>query len=217
MCSSDLCDSGKLMDLTGPITLNTGAGRKVLHIIEESIFQNVYAIDERDPVKIEEILIDKSDIPESFFEETERKRIESRADDRNHFENHILTLTTEEEIKRILCGEESDRVDFPETGTRTVVVRKSPIHGKGLFSSYPIESFQIVGPAIVDGKRTPLSACINHSKMPNCFFVNDGAGNIYLMSNRQVKGSTSCDDGEELTVDYFEVIESHRKNLKEEM
>jgi len=212
-----LCDSGKMMELTAPVTLNTGPGRKILYIIEESVFQNIYAIDERDPVKIEEILIDKSDIPENFFSEREREEIESRAEDRSHFENYILTLATNEEIENIFCGEESDRVDFPDIGTRTVVVRKSPIHGKGIFSSYPIEAYQIIGPAVVNGKKTPFSVYVNHSKSPNCFFVKDETGNVFLMSNKQVKGSVSCDDGEELTVDYVQVIQSHKKILKEEI
>ena len=46
--------------ITAPLMFNTGPGRKVAYVIDDVVFQNIWATDETDLDKLESLLIEKS-------------------------------------------------------------------------------------------------------------------------------------------------------------
>jgi hypothetical protein len=55
-----LNEGGNVVELVGPCVLNSNAGRKIAYIVEDVIWQNVYATDERDIEKLDEAFVCKS-------------------------------------------------------------------------------------------------------------------------------------------------------------
>ena len=83
-----------------------------------------------------------------------------------------------------------------------VTIKKSRIHGLGLFAKNNICSDSVLGVTHVKDKRfshgyirTPLGGFFNHSKNPNCEA-------IYIGDFIKIKTITNINFGEEITVDY---------------
>jgi hypothetical protein len=51
---------GDLREVSGPMMVLTGPGRKVVYALEETVFQNVFATTETDPEKLESMFVTKS-------------------------------------------------------------------------------------------------------------------------------------------------------------
>ena len=83
-----------------------------------------------------------------------------------------------------------------------LTIKRSPIHGLGLFAITKISSQTELGISHVkDGRfshgyiRTPLGGFFNHSKTPNCEAIYDG-------DFIKIKTLTNINLGDEITVDY---------------
>jgi hypothetical protein len=88
---------------------------------------------------------------------------------------------------------ESDLMEMPEGNA--VELRKSKIHGLGLFALQDFEVGEIICPGRLDGKRTPAGRFINHSFDSN--ILPQLVGNdIYAVATRKIHAN------EELLVDY---------------
>jgi len=84
----------------------------------------------------------------------------------------------------------------------SLTIKKSPIHGLGLFAITKISLQTELGISHVkDGRfshgyiRTPLGGFFNHSKKPNCEAVYDG-------DFIKIITLTNINSGDEITVDY---------------
>ena len=55
-------NNGSVTRIKAPCTFLSGLGRKAFFIIEDTIFQNVFATDETDIDALEELLVDKTDV-----------------------------------------------------------------------------------------------------------------------------------------------------------
>jgi hypothetical protein len=55
-------------------------------------------------------------------------------------------------------------------GFEFLEVRPSPIEGMGLFTTKAIAQGEVIGPAVIAGRRTPLGRYANHSPCPNTAF-----------------------------------------------
>ncbi len=78
-----------------------------------------------------------------------------------------------------------------------IEVRKSDIHGHGLFGNWRFKSGQIIGPALLDGDKTQIARYVNHAASPNARMVALDSENIVLVATRDI-------DNEEITTDYRE-------------
>jgi SET domain-containing protein len=84
-------------------------------------------------------------------------------------------------------------MEMPEG--HAVELRKSKIHGLGLFALKDFEVGEIICPGRLDGKRTPAGRFINHSVESN--ILPQLVGNdIYAVATRKIHPN------EELLVDY---------------
>lgn len=63
---------GDLREVSAPLIMTTGPGRKVAFAIEDTVWQNIFATDETDVEKLEEMLVEKSG---AFLEAEELRRM----------------------------------------------------------------------------------------------------------------------------------------------
>jgi hypothetical protein len=201
-----LNEGGEVVELAAPAVLTSNPGRKLAYIIEDTVWQNVYATEEKDVERLETALLDKS---EAWLEHKDRvfKLEESlRLDDRKDFQSVISAFGMDEEFVSSISCSEDDQMPFPAGSAPKVALHPSPIHGTGVFASFPIAAFEVIGPARLDGKRTPLGRYTNHSATPNAFFVKNDNGDIYAMASKSIRGCSGGDNGEEITVDYYQAL-----------
>ena len=201
-----LNEGGEVVELVAPAVLTSNPGRKLAYIIEDTVWQNVYATEEKDVEKLEAALLDKSD---AWLEHKDRifKLQESvHAQDRIDFEDVLDAFGMDEAFVSSISQCEEDQIPFPLGSAPKVTLHQSPIHGIGTFASFPIAAFEVIGPARIAGKRTPLGRYTNHSVNPNAFFVKNDNGDIYAMASRDIRGCQGGDNGEEITVDYYQAL-----------
>jgi len=209
-----LNEGGQVAELVAPAVITSNPGRKLAYILEDTVWQNVYATEERDVEKLEEILLDKS---EAWLEHKDRvfKLQESlHVKDRTDFQDVIAAFGMDQAFVDSISQAEDDQVAFPEGSAPKVALHPSPIHGTGVFASFPIAAFEVIGPARVDGKRTPLGRYANHSAHPNAFFVKNDNGDIYAMASVDIRGCSGGDNGEEITVDYMQALKINGYQIK---
>lgn len=88
-----------------------------------------------------------------------------------------------------------------------VRVAESPIHGRGAFAVQDHAAGDVIGPARVGGRRTPLGRYVNHSAAPNARGVpgsSDAGADVDLVALRPLAA------GEEITLDYRTALQDNR-------
>jgi hypothetical protein len=203
-----------ITELVAPAVISTLGGRKLAYAIDETIWQNVYATEERDIEKLEELLFEKTDVWKEHSERVFKLQREVHSDDRKDYLNVISDFGFDEISVRSISECKEDQIEFPKNTSQKVCIRPSAIEGMGVFASYPIDPFEIIGPVRIHGKRTPIGRYANHSKNPNSFFVKNDNGDIYAMSMKPIRGCVGGSNGDEITVDYYQVLTLNGCKLK---
>ncbi len=197
-------DNGELKIMRAPFIFTGQPGRKFGYVIEDVIWQNVYATDERDIDVLESTYLDKSDEWTERNEEFRKLRVSLHNDDRADFGEIIERLGLTEEEVRLQSENESDQIPMPD-GYKKFTVRGSFIEGRGAFASATVQAGEIIAPARLGGMRTPAGRYTNHSKAPNSRFETRG-DDIYLIANKEISGCVGSDQGEEITIDYCQAL-----------
>lgn len=199
-------EHGQLQVLRAPLFYVGKPGRKVGYVIEETVWQNIFATEERDIEKLEAILFRKSDTFETYEHELNKLKSAAHIDDRADFQLLLeQTGYSAEEVRRVSENIE-DQIPLPEGLAPKLTVRDSFIEGKGVFLSSPAEADEVIAPARLGGYRTPAGRYVNHSPHPNAKYIKTDAGDIYLMALRAIRGCQGGDPGEEVTVDYRQAL-----------
>ena len=201
-----IVDDGKVRVLEAPLIFTGKPGRKVGYVIETCVWQNVYATEETNIDALEAYYLDKSENWKAYDKEQSNIIYALNQPDREDFEQVLKDFGFDAETVRQQSEDESDQIDMPVAFKAVAQVRDSNIEGKGLFLSWHTMSGQIIAPARISGKRTPAGRYVNHSMNPNCKYVADENGDIYLMSLRDIDGCKGGGCGEELTVDYRQAL-----------
>lgn len=201
-----IVDDGKVRVLEAPLIFTGKPGRKVGYVIETCVWQNVYATEETDIDALEAHYLDKSENWKAYDKEQSNIIYALNQPDREDFEQVLKDFGFDAETVRQQSEDESDQIDMPVAFKAVAQVRDSNIEGKGLFLSWHTMSGQIIAPARIAGKRTPAGRYVNHSMNPNCKYIADENGDIYLMSLRDIDGCKGGGCGEELTVDYRQAL-----------
>ena len=201
-----IVDDGKVRVLEAPLIFTGKPGRKVGYVIETCVWQNVYATEETDIDALEAYYLDKSENWKAYDKEQSNIIYALNQPDRDDFEQVLKDFGFNAETVRQQSEDESDQIDMPVAFKAVAQVRDSNIEGKGLFLSWHTMSGQIIAPARIAGKRTPAGRYVNHSINPNCKYIADENGDIYLMSLRDIDGCKGGNKGEELTVDYRQAL-----------
>lgn len=201
-----IADEGKVRVLEAPMIFTGKPGRKVGYVIETCVWQNVYATEETNIDALEAYYLDKSENWKAYDKEQSNIIYALNQPDRDDFEQVLKDFGFDAETVRQQSEDESDQIDMPVAFKAVAQVRDSNIEGKGLFLSWHTMLGQIIAPARIAGKRTPAGRYVNHSMNPNCKYVADENGDIYLMSLRDIDGCKGGGCGEELTVDYRQAL-----------
>jgi hypothetical protein len=182
-------------------------GRKCGYARTEVVWLNVFATDERDIEKLEEMFFDKS---EEFVEAQSRVKVGVDplllTHQRSDYEAVLAEFGVDEATAQAI-SETDDLIPFP-FGTYKIKTGVSAIAGKGIIATADIAANEIIAPARVDGKRTPAGRYTNHSPTPNAKMVNAG-NRILLVAIKPISGCPGGFDGEEVTVNYRDVIASN--------
>lgn len=201
-----IAEDGSHHVLRAPLTFVGKPGRKVGYALETCIWQNVYATTETDIDKLEETYLDKSEAWVSKNSENQLLIGDAHADDRKDFLDLICAAGFSEQEVTAQSENQEDQMQMPVGYGEKLVIRKSPIHGKGVFLTYPAYAGEYLAPARLMGMRTPVGRFTNHSAKPNCEFVMNEAGDIYLMAKKDLPGCSGGDQGTEITVDYRQAL-----------
>jgi hypothetical protein len=185
-----LQEDGTFMDVSAPLIYVGKPGKKVGYIIEDMVWQNIYATDLTDIDEIEAYFLDM-------------KQVEPHVECDQPQSDFLLALDdigVSQDVVAFESSIDSDLIDFP-FGAVTTRVSDSPINGKGLFATANMsDGFRI--PARLDGKKTPAGRYTNHSNTPNVTPEALENGDVYFVCNRDISGQHGGMKGEEITVDY---------------
>ena len=200
-----LDDDGGVKVLHAPYLYTSGPGRKVAFTLSDCVWQNVVATDETDIDALEAMMFDKSEV----FTMSEAQKAQADAAAREVDRADFLVFCAESGLTpdqvRTMSVFSDDLIDMPD-GWPKVTLRRSPIEGRGVFLSSPADAGEVIGPARVDGDRTPLGRYTNHARTPNAAFVKAENGDIFLVATRRIAGCVGGDAGEEVTVDYRQAL-----------
>lgn len=162
--------------------VSKSGGKRVGYILEDSVWIDIYSTEKDNILEAEE---------ELFCEKPE--------DLDSDFGKMVNSIGfTEEEVRR-QSENKADLIEFPEE--TIITIRGSVIEGKGAFLTKDVPFRGTIGTARVESNRTPLGRYTNHAFNPNAKPVVEN-GVIYFEAR---KGLSS---GEEVTVDYREVIKA---------
>ena len=196
-------DDGSTQVLTAPMIFTGKPGRKIGYVMEDMVWQNVYATDLKDASAVEDLFVEKSE--EWHADQAHRFAVESvsRAADRSDYERLLSECGIPHEVARQQSEDESDQIWIDNS---TIRVTESPIEGKGLFATSSIRAGQVICPARIDGKRTQGGRYTNHSLFPNAVMVSLPNGNIDLVALTDIDGCKGGSMGTEITIDYRQAL-----------
>lgn len=191
--------------LEAPLTFVSNSGRKIGYILEDMLWQNIYATDETDVEKLEEMFLDKTT---GFLE---HKRAEQlllgfdNSEDISDYHKMLDEVNISEELVREQSENLEDQIPMP-FGSYKFQLAASNIQGKGVFATSDLLENEIVGPARLNGFRTPLGRFTNHSKNPNALMVKEENGDIFLVMKKAISGCRGGNLGDEITIDYRQAL-----------
>jgi hypothetical protein len=204
-----LKDDGSTDELVAPMMFVGKPGRKAGYVLEDVVWQNIYATEETDIQKIEAMFLEKS---EGF---AQSQHSEPREDDQADYLAMLEETGFSHETARAQSENEGDQCAFP-FGAWRVKTGASAIEGTGLFATAPIGSGELIAPARIDGKRTPAGRYTNHAKAPNAEMVLLLNGDVDLCALRPITGCHGGQDGEEITIDYRQALSLSGIKIKED-
>lgn len=199
-------EEDKVEEISANTIFVSPPGQKMGYTIEETVWLNIFATDETDVEKLEEMLFEPDETGQEYLRRAKTQERENREADREDFRQLLAQLNlTEEEVRQETEGT-ADQIKMPDPWSVAVIVRESQIQGKGVFSSWPIQKDGIVAPLRINGKRTPAGRYTNHSKNPTCSVSFLENGDIYLVAKRLIHGCIGGLPGEEITIDYRDIL-----------
>lgn len=194
-------EDGRSTELVAPMTFVGQPGRKIGHVVEDMVWQNIYATTETDIEKLEAMFLDKS---EGWTDSRAPLQIANGAD-QSDFRAMLAEYGFDESTVRAQSENEADQVPFPHGGYKCMV-SASQIEGRGLFATASLVDGEVIAPARINGMRTPAGRYTNHSASPNARMVMLPSGDIELAATRAIDGCAGGSLGEEITINYREAL-----------
>lgn len=200
-----LQNDGSTVEVAAPLTFVGEPGRKMGYVLEDVVWQNIYASNVRDIPTLEDMFLDKS----IEWEEADMLRAKAAHATNEASREDFHKLLDEYGISPTTVREQSenttDQTEMP-MGTWQFKTGQSSIQGVGVFLTADAPVGCVVGPARLNGLRTPLGRYTNHSVNPNALMELLPNGDIQLVLARDVQGCRGGEDGEEVTIDYRQAL-----------
>ncbi len=193
---------GRTSVLTAPMIFTSPPGRKVGYILEDMVWLNAYPTTETNVEVLEDTYLDKSDTwkQESIKGLTDISVLEDQGD----YLQMLKEFNIDEDFVRQSSERTEDCIDFPY-GVYSLGVFDSKRQGKGIFATADFNVGDLIAPALICQKRTPLGRYTNHSKNPNVKPHRVNA-DIYFVAIKPIKGNYGGFTGDEITVNYRDVL-----------
>jgi hypothetical protein len=200
-------EDGSADRLTAPFMCTGQVGRKMAYIFEDVVWLNIFAVEdeEQDVEVLESRLMDRS----TDFLNKRQNISEEVLTNRLDFVNVLTKYNLSREEVQAISENTADLIPLPY-GSYKFKVSDSPIAGKGIFATATIVEGEVIGAARIKDRRTSLGRYLNHAEVPNAemHLIGD---TILLTALRGISGCFGGRDGEEITVNYADVIELNRK------
>jgi hypothetical protein len=198
--------------LEAPLMYVGKPGRKFGIVLEDLVWQNIYATELRDVNALEDYFIEKSE----DFQEARDAMLEllraAHEEDRKDYRDLIALLGCTERQVREETELESNQIPMPE-GWMAFTLRPSAIEGTGTFIDSGAAAGDVIGPARIGDKRTPFGRWINHSKNPNAVMQREG-DTIFLVALRDISGLRGGLPGDEVTVCYRQALQLSQTTIE---
>jgi hypothetical protein len=188
--------------LEAPLFFIGKPGRKVGYVLEDVVWQNIYATEDRDIDALEARFVDKSPF---WIEQSSHKFIQSQIQhesDREDFFRLSKELDPEAEVYQ---SENLLDVSLP-IGDFSLRICKSAIHGRGLFATANIPAGDVVCKTTIASAQTVAGMFINHSTNPNSVASISSDGDTEIIAIRDISGCRGGDSGEEITINYRQAL-----------
>lgn len=194
---------GEFTELRAPLMFVSPPGRKIAHIIEDTVWLNVFPTQSQDIDEIEEEFLDKTPVWKAAIENIQKRLTNDSA--KNDYQVFLDESGWAEPDVRRISENKDDMTDMP-SGSYKVKTGKSTIEGTGLFATADIQPDEIICPARIDSKRTIAGRYTNHSLTPNAKMVLLDNNDMILVALTDIKGCIGGMDGEEIIIDYREAL-----------
>lgn len=208
-----IVDDGQTKVLTAPMIFNGKAGRKIGYVIEDMVWQNIYATELKDADAVEAFFIEKSE----DWQQDHRAKLSveklNHEVDRTDYAVFLEQYGFSESLVRQQSENEDDQITLSSS---IVHVSESPIEGMGLFVTSPIKAGGLICHARVDGKRAQAGRYTNHSVNPNARMQLLPNGDIDLIALVDLDGCKGGNAGQEVTIDYRQSVELSGIKRKEQ-
>jgi len=198
-------EDGSHTELVAPQTFVAKAGRKIGYIHKDMIWQNVYATSETDIEKLEEMFLLKS---MTWQDHQNSQKLLLTLDHSSDIADYYLAIAEfgfDHETVRKQTENTEDQILMP-FGNYKVMVANSKIDGKGVFATGNFKEGEVIAPARLNGKRTPIGRYTNHSKNANGIMVLRDNKDIDLVAKKAINGCQGGNLGEEITIDYRQAL-----------
>lgn len=198
-------NDGSVVEVSAPMTFVGQPGRKMGYVLEDVIWQNIYATDVRDVATLEQMFLDKSAVWEAADVERAQRMHAEHVDVREDFHRVLDEYGFSTQTVHEQSVNPADQTPMP-CGGWNFKVDPSSIHGMGVYLTADLPAGAVVGPARLAGLRTPLGRYTNHSPRPNARMEQLPDGDIQLVLLRDVRGCRGGENGEEVTIDYRQAL-----------
>ena len=196
-------DDGTTKTLTAPLMFVGKPGRKVGYVLEDLVWQNIYATELKDVDAVEAHFVRKCDEwQQDQLLKTAQAALMHKADRADY---HAL-LTESGFSHETALAQSEDTSDLLWVDSALTRVSESSIQGKGLFVTSPVKIGEVICLARVDGYRTQAGRYTNHSASPNAKMILQSNGDIDLIAISDFEGCKGGGIGTEVTIDYRQAL-----------
>jgi hypothetical protein len=199
-----LHEDGRTEELAAPMIFTGKPGRKMGYVMEDTVWLNIYPTNiypttETDVAKLEETFLDKSDQWRAAYMDRLNRMGKRVADNRDYA---VMLAELGVDGARVRAESENihDQIPMPD-GDWKFIVADSAIEGRGVFATADVAAGEEIGPARINGMRTPLGRYVNHAAVPNAV-MEAASGDVYLRALVPLSGAKGGYPGDEITTDY---------------
>lgn len=196
-------DDGTARVLTAPMIFVSPPGRKIGYVLEDMVWQNIYATDLKNADDVETYFIEKSEDWRLDHKIKFAAEQTARAADRIDYLTLIEQGGFDPAVVRQQVENLDDQIWIDSSITR---VSDSPIDGKGLFVTHPVKAGDTICAARINGKRTQAGRYTNHSRHFNAKMVAKPNGDIDLVALIDFEGCKGGSIGTEVTINYRQAL-----------
>ncbi len=176
---------GEWDEIHAPCMFVAGPGRKIIKVIQDTVWLNIFPTIEQDIETVESYFMDKTPAWQEGAQKVYRERLLSH-DKLVNFDDKFI----DEYGKMEPCL-------LPNGTAYKMQIADSMIHGVGLFATADIAKGERIAPVLVDSKCTIAGRIPNHLEDSNAEIVDN-----YLVAKYRIKGRVGGLKGDEITITY---------------